>query len=154
MDDGRCDTRRLHAQNEASDRADHRHLHGGRANPAKVPARSQSDAELRGAIQQVWDENFQVYGVRKVWRQFRRESLDVARCTVARLMRSMGLKGAKRGKTVQTTISDRAKHAVMPKLRTSPWRRDSTNTASGKPGAVQSFQRVIPCITTVSYQRV
>lgn len=79
-----------------------------RADPAKAPARSRRDAELRGAIRRVWDENFQVYGVRKVWRQLRREGVDVARCTVARLMRRMGLKGVTRGKAVRTTISDRA----------------------------------------------
>ena len=79
-----------------------------RAEPAKAPARSRSDAELSGAIRRVWDANFQVYGVRKVWRQLRREGIDVARCTVARLMRQMGLKGAMRGKVVRTTISDRA----------------------------------------------
>jgi putative transposase len=60
------------------------------------------------AIRRIWDENFQVYGVRKVWRQLRREGINVARCTVARLMRQMGLKGAMRGKAVRTTISDRA----------------------------------------------
>ncbi|WP_391346253.1 IS3 family transposase [Azospirillum sp. A23] len=79
-----------------------------RADPAKAPARSRSDAELREAIRRVWDANFQVYGVRKVWRQLRREGTDVARCTVARLMKHMGLKGATRGKAVRTTISDRA----------------------------------------------
>src|ERR687891_718455 len=56
----------------------------------------------------VWEENFQVYGVRKVWRQLGREGIEVARCTVARLMREMGLKGVVRGKPVKTTISDRA----------------------------------------------
>jgi len=85
------------------------HAHAGRrADPSKAPARSRSDAELREAIRRVWEENFQVYGVRKVWRQLRRDGLDVARCTVARLMRSMGLKGATRGKAVRTTISERA----------------------------------------------
>ncbi|HYD68371.1 IS3 family transposase [Azospirillum sp.] len=79
-----------------------------RADPSKAPARSRSDAELSVAIRRVWEANFQVYGVRKVWRQLRREGLDVARCTVARLMRRMGLKGATRGKAVRTTISDRA----------------------------------------------
>ena len=59
-------------------------------------------------IRRIWDENFQVYGVRKVWRQLRREGIDVARCTVARLMRRIGLKGVARGKTVRTTVSDRA----------------------------------------------
>ena len=57
----------------------------------------------------VWKDNFEVYGVRKVWRQLRREGTDVARCTVARLMAQMGLKGAVRGKTMQTTISNPAR---------------------------------------------
>jgi len=79
-----------------------------RADPSKAPVRSRSDAELSLAIRRVWDVNFQVYGVRKVWRQLRRDGIDVARCTVARLMKHMGLKGATRGKTIRTTISDRA----------------------------------------------
>ena len=56
----------------------------------------------------MFEENFRVYGVRKVWRQLRREGFSVARCTVARLMRDMGLQGAIRGKPVRTTISDKA----------------------------------------------
>jgi transposase InsO family protein len=79
-----------------------------RTDPSKAPARWRRDAEVSVAIRRVWEENFQVYGVRKVWRQLRREGVDVARCTVARLMRLMGLKGVTRGKTVRTTISDRA----------------------------------------------
>ncbi|WP_449232504.1 IS3 family transposase [Azospirillum doebereinerae] len=79
-----------------------------RVDPAKMPARSRSDAELSLAIRRVWDANFQVYGVRKVWRQLRREGIDAARCTVARLMKHMGLKGVTRGKAMRTTISDRA----------------------------------------------
>ena len=59
-------------------------------------------------IRRVYEENFCVYGVRKVWRQLRREGTAVARCTVARLMRAMGLQGAVRGKPVRTTISDKA----------------------------------------------
>jgi transposase InsO family protein len=66
------------------------------------------DAGLREHIRRVWEENFQVYGVRKVWRQLGREGIEVARCTVARLMREMGLKGAVRGKPVKTTVRDRA----------------------------------------------
>ena len=68
------------------------------ADPSRTPARWRSDAELIVAIRRIWDENFQVYGVRKVWRRLRRAGLDVARCTVARLMRRMGLKGAARDK--------------------------------------------------------
>ena len=85
------------------------HAHAARtADPSKAPARSRSDAELSVAIRRAWDADFQVYGVRKAWRRLRREGIDVARCTVVRLMRHMGLKGATRGRAVRTTISDRA----------------------------------------------
>src|SRR4051812_7825556 len=79
-----------------------------RADPRRASARARSDAALNREIQRVWDANFQVYGVRKVWRQLKREGIEVARCTVARLMRQMGLKGVMRGKPVRTTISDKA----------------------------------------------
>src|SRR5687768_1693268 len=85
------------------------HAHAARrADPGKASARVQHDAVLREHIRRVWEENFQVYGVRKVWRQLGREGIGVARCTVARLMREMGLKGVVRGKPVKTTVSDRA----------------------------------------------
>ena len=74
----------------------------------RAPARERRDAVLREEIDRVFEANFQVYGVRKVWRQLRRENIEVARCTVARLMRLMGLKGAVRGKSVKTTIIDRS----------------------------------------------
>ena len=54
-------------------------------------------------IQRVWDEEFQVYGAKKVWKQLNREEITVARCTVARLMRGLGLKGAVRGRAFKTT---------------------------------------------------
>jgi hypothetical protein len=57
-------------------------------------------------IRRVFVENFGVYGVRKVWRQMLREGFDVARCTVSRLMRQMGLKGVVRGKAIRTTVGD------------------------------------------------
>jgi putative transposase len=85
------------------------YLHAARrADPAKAPARVQRDERLCTDIQRVWDENRRVYGVRKVWRQLRRESVDVARCTVARLMGRLGLRGVIRGKGVKTTVSDTA----------------------------------------------
>ena len=56
----------------------------------------------------MFEANFRVYGVRKVWRQLQREGFDVARCTVGRLMRAMGLKGIIRGKPLRTTVSDKA----------------------------------------------
>jgi putative transposase len=64
--------------------------------------------EIAVEIRRVFDENFQVYGVRKVWRQLLREGHDVARCTVARLMKKMALQGVIRGGRVRTTVSDRA----------------------------------------------
>ena len=57
-------------------------------------------------IERVWQANMQVYGADKVWRQLRREGTTVARCTVERLMRRLGLRGVMRGKVVRTTISD------------------------------------------------
>jgi putative transposase len=71
-------------------------------------ARAVRDAELQVEIRRVYTENFSCYGPRKVWRQLRREGTPVARCTVERLMRKMGLKGTTRGKTKRTTIPDEA----------------------------------------------
>jgi len=79
-----------------------------RADPMRLSPRARRDAEMRVEIRRVFDENFQVYGVRKVWRQLAREGIAVARCTVARLMRAMGLAGVVRGKRVRTTIPDAA----------------------------------------------
>ena len=79
-----------------------------RADPAKLSARAKQDAIRKIKIRRVFAENFDVYGVRKVWRQLRREGEDIARCTVERLMRSMGLQGVIGGKPVKTTISDKA----------------------------------------------
>src|ERR671928_938702 len=85
------------------------HAHAARrADPGKLPVRAQRDATLRTEIRRVYEQNFRVYGIRKVWRQLLREGITVARCTVARLMRAMGLRGVVRGKTIRTTISDAA----------------------------------------------
>ncbi len=78
------------------------------ADPSRMSAREKRDAELRPEIHRVWEENFKVYGVRKLWRQLNREGIEVARCTVARLMSELGLAGAVRGKPVKTTISNPA----------------------------------------------
>jgi transposase InsO family protein len=77
-----------------------------KADPQRRSHRAQADEALMPHIERVWNENFQVYGVRKVWRQLRRERFEVARCTVQRLMKRLGLKGVIRGKTVRTTVSD------------------------------------------------
>ena len=77
------------------------------ADPTRRSARVQRDDGWRREIQRVWDDNQQVYGPRKVWRQLRRDGHRVARCTVGRLMRAMGLRGAARGRAwVTTTQAD------------------------------------------------
>ena len=74
----------------------------------RLSVRARRDVSLKIEIRRVFDANYRVYGVRKVWRQLRREGFDVARCTVARLMKTMGLQGVIRGKPVRTTVSDKA----------------------------------------------
>ena len=74
--------------------------------PSREPVRAQRDRVLSAEIRRVRKENFEVYGARKVWLQLKRESIAVARCTVERLMRSMGLRGVVRGRTCRTTIPD------------------------------------------------
>jgi len=85
--------------------------------PTLRSVRAKRDEDLRAEIQRVWDENHEVYGVRKVWRQLRREGVRVARCTVARLMSALGLRGVVRGPSVKTTIpaeiADRADDLVQ-----------------------------------------
>jgi len=73
----------------------------------RLSVRARSDISLKVEIRRVFEQNFRVYGVRKVWRQLQREGFDAARCTVARLMRSMSLQGVIRGKPIRTTFSDK-----------------------------------------------
>jgi transposase InsO family protein len=74
--------------------------------PDREPERKKRDNALIEEIKRVWKENFSVYGARKVWRQLNRESIKVARCTVERLMKRIGLKGVIRGRHCKTTVSD------------------------------------------------
>ena len=76
--------------------------------PERASKRSQRDQQLEIEIKRVWDENKQVYGVRKVWRQLKRESIEAARCTVERLMKRLDIEGVRRGAKCWTTISDDA----------------------------------------------
>ena len=78
--------------------------------PPLRSARVLRDAVLMSEIERVWQANLQVYGADKVWRQLNREGIAVARCTVERLMKHLGLQGVRRGKVVRTTIS----HAKAP----------------------------------------
>ncbi|AWB20701.1 IS3 family transposase [Methylobacterium currus] len=93
------------------------YLHAARrADPEKQPVRARSDAALMIEIQRVFEANFCVYGVRKVWRQLAREGIVTARCTVARLMRRLGLAGVVRGRTVRTTIPDPAAACALDRV--------------------------------------
>ena len=76
-------------------------------NPSLRSVRAQRDDGLMPQIERVWQSNMQVYGADKVWHQLNREGIDVARCTVERLMKRLGLAGARRGKVVRTTIPDK-----------------------------------------------
>jgi len=76
--------------------------------PSLLSARARRDAFLVPHIQRVWQANFQVYGADKVWRQLQREGIQVARRTVERLMRRLGLRGVRRDKVVRTTFADTA----------------------------------------------
>ena len=106
--------------------------------PSRLPPRVQRDETLRVDIQRVWDENFQVYGVRKLWRQLKREDVAVARCTVARLMRDLGLRGVIRGRRCKTTIpdaaldrpADRVKRAFKASRPNALWVSDLTYVAT------------------------
>ena len=84
----------------------HNHV-ARRVDPSQLSARAKRDEALKSEVRRVFEENFRVYGVRKVWRQLQREGFDVARCTVARLMKVMGLEGIIRGKPHRTTIPDK-----------------------------------------------
>jgi transposase InsO family protein len=85
------------------------HAHAAkRVDPGKLSTRARRDVALQVEIRRVWEANFQVYGVRKVWRQLQREAIAAPRCQVVRLMKHMGLAGVVRGKTVKTTYSDKS----------------------------------------------
>ncbi len=79
-------------------------------------ARAKKDDTLMPQIEQVWQSNMQVYGGKKVWRQMNRQGIEVARCTVQRLMKRLGLQGARRGKVVRTTVPDKAQPCPMDRV--------------------------------------
>lgn len=77
-----------------------------RFDPRKLSDRARRDTVLRPEIKRVWGDNYQLYGVRKAWHQLKREGFEVARCTVERLMKQIGIRGAVRGKVIKTTVPD------------------------------------------------
>jgi hypothetical protein len=103
------------AQLEIAPSTYHQH-NAQQADPTRRSARARRDEELGVEIRRVFDENYQVYGYRKVHRQLRREGFAVARCTVQRLMRRMGLCGAVRGKAWTTTTRSDPASPKLPDL--------------------------------------
>ena len=109
-----------------------------KADPGCLPRRAKRDGELSVHIRRVFEDNFGVYGVRKIWRQLTREGVDVARCTVARLMKAMGLQGVVRGKRIRTTINNKAAPCPLDKVNrqfaadrpNKLWVSDFTNVAT------------------------
>ena len=87
-----------------------------RTDPSRLSDRAKRDEELKPEIKRVFEENLSVYGVRKVWHQMRREGFDIARCTVARLMKDIGIEGVVRGKKPKTTIPDKALPCPLDKV--------------------------------------
>src|SRR5690606_22600420 len=87
-----------------------------RADPTRLSDRARRDAVLRPEIERVFEANWRVYGARKVWRQLEREGLAVARCTVARLMKGMGIQGIIRGKPHRTTVPDKTAPCPLDKV--------------------------------------
>ena len=85
----------------------------------RLSVRARSDIALKIEIRRVFEANFRVYGVRKIWRQLKREGFDIARCTVARLMRSVGLQGIIRGKPIRTTIPDKTAPSPLDRVNAS-----------------------------------
>ena len=109
---GRAD---LQVPADCSFHVSHDHM-AKRANPDLLSDRAKRDKTLQPEIARVWEQNYKVYGVRKVWHQMRREGFDVARCTVARLMNDMGLDGVIRGKKARTTLPDKALPCPLDKV--------------------------------------
>lgn len=84
--------------------------------PDLASVRAKRDAQLRPAMKQVWEDNRSVYGARKLWRAMLREGHDLARCTVERLMRDIGIEGVRRGKKIKTTWSDKTLPCPMDRV--------------------------------------
>jgi len=84
--------------------------------PDRLPNRTKRDMKLVLEVQRVWESNFRVYGVRKVWRQLLREGADVARCTVERLMKKLGIQGVRRGRKCWTTVADDSRYRPTDKV--------------------------------------
>ena len=85
-------------------------------NPDLASDRAKRDVDLSLEIKRVWEENNEVYGIRKVWHQLQREKCTIARCTVARLMKRLAIHGVIRGKVKKTTVPDKSQPCPKDKV--------------------------------------
>ena len=93
------------------------HAHAAIArDPDLASDRAKRDADLSPEIKRVWEENNEVYGIRKVWHQLQREKFTIARCTVARLMKHLDIHGVIRGKVKKTTVPDKSQPCPKDKV--------------------------------------
>jgi putative transposase len=84
--------------------------------PDLASDRAKRDADPGPEIKRVWEENNEVYGIRKVWHQLQREGVSIARCTVARLMKRVDIQGVIRGKVNKTTVPDKSQPCPKDKV--------------------------------------
>jgi transposase InsO family protein len=118
-----------------------------RREPKRMPARHQRDGELQSEIRRVYEDNQLVYGAKKVWRQLWREDVRVARCTVARFMAKMGLRGAVRGRAFKvTTVANDPQPRPLTALGvaskpSAPISSRSRTSPTSRPGAASSTSR-------------
>jgi transposase InsO family protein len=121
--------------------------------PHRRPVREQPDAMLIEHVGRVWRENREVYGVRKVWKQLTREGYPVARCTVARLMRRLGLAGVVRGRRFTVTTRPETATALPPDLVTRQFRAQRPNALLGGRSDVCRHVAWV-CVRSVRHRRV
>ena len=84
--------------------------------PERASDRAKRDAYLREKMKDVWEKNRSVYGARKLWHAMKREKIDIARCTVERLMRQLDIQGVRRGKKIKTTHGQPADQCPLDKV--------------------------------------
>src|SRR6056297_2494295 len=94
--------------------------------PDRASDCAKRDAYLRKEMKDVWEKTRSVYGARKLWHAMKRKKIDIARCTVERLMRQLGIQGVRRGKRIKTTHSQPADQCPLDKVNR-PFRATQPN---------------------------
>jgi putative transposase len=111
-------------------------------NPDLASDRAKRDADLSPEVKRVWEQNNEVYGIRKVWHQMQREKLTIARCTVARLMKHQSIHGVARGKVKKTTVPDKSQ----------PCPKDQVSRKFRAPAPNMLWVSDFTCVSTAAQQ--